>query len=450
MFNSVRNWTVFFFVVLFAGRIGDGDLRGDSINYAAISRNVLTGDNPLILTLNGELYMNKPPLFFWLNALCIKIFGATVFGAKIAVVAAVAGIAWVLYNLSKKLFDDEDIAVATPMMFFFSYIVYKNTQMLKMEALLSFFLIACTYFLVLYIQNQSRVYIFMAGILMGLAVFTKGPVGYSPFITSFFFVFFGRGIDKRKYIADMFLMLFISIPVYAWWYAYVLMKNPYFFDHYVIKQNLARFGTEESETAYYAVRPMWQYLKYLFLHGIYFTPFAIYGMVKLLRSRYTSETIKFMLVTVGVYFVVIHFVKTKEHRYLYELYLFASVFAAYGFVRLLKRNVSGYVRPAAIVLLSMFAFMPPVTKPTTYDALHFAKQTAEARNLPIVAAKSEITNPHDIAAMDYFVGKYLVERPKGTAYIEIVNKKTGIFGAERLYEFRDLAVYLVTPKGSAL
>ncbi|WP_303851390.1 glycosyltransferase family 39 protein [Seleniivibrio woodruffii] len=449
MFNSIRNWTVFFFVALFAGRIGDGDLRGDSINYASISKNVLTGDNPLILTLNGDLYMNKPPLFFWLNALCMKIFGATVFGAKIAVVIAVAGIAWVLYSLAKKLFDDEDIAVAAPMMFFFSYVVYKNTQMLKMEALLSFFIIASVFLMVLYIQHQNRLYALAAGLFMGFAVFTKGPIGYTPLITAFAFVFFGRNINRKRYLLDLFLMLLVSIPVYAWWYAYVLVKNPYFYEHYFLKQNLARFGTEQSEIADYAIRPFWQYLKYMFVHGIYFTPFLLYGLYKLFSNRRITEQIKYMLVTTGVFFVVIHFAKTKEHRYLYEFYLFASVFAAYGLMGLVRRGLSGLVRGAAVFVLALYTFLPPVTKPTTYDALLFADKVAKERGIPVVAEKSEITDPNDIAAMNFYFDSYLSERPQNGEYIEIVKKNTKVFDAERLYVFRRLAVYLITQKESA-
>ncbi|MCD8554334.1 glycosyltransferase family 39 protein [Seleniivibrio sp.] len=450
MFNSVRNWTVLFFVVLFAGRIGDGDLRGDSINYASISKNVLTGDNPLILTLNGDLYMNKPPLFFWLNALFIKIFGATVFGVKIAVVIAVAGIAWVLYTIAKKLFDDDDIAVAAPMMFFFSYVVYKNTQMLKMEALVSFFIIASVMFMVFYIRQQNRLYAVAAGLFMGLAVFTKGPIGYTPLITAFAFIFFGKGINRKRYLLDLLVMLVVSIPVYAWWYAYVLIKNPYFYEHYFLDQNFARFGIEGSQKRYYIDRPIWQYLKYMFLHGIYFTPFLIYGIYRLFRDGKITEQIKYMLVTTGVFFVIIHFARTKEHRYLYEFYLFASVFAAYGFTVLFRRRISQWVRATVVFLLALYAFMPPVTKPTTYDALLFAKKVAAERGIPVVAAKSEITNQNDVAAMHFYFDSYLDKRPADGDYIEIVNKKTGIYDAERLYKFRDLAVYLVTRKESAL
>jgi hypothetical protein len=50
-------------------------------------------------------YFDQPPLFFWLGGLSIRIFGLTNFGLRFPTVLMFAGTSWLLYLITKKLFN---------------------------------------------------------------------------------------------------------------------------------------------------------------------------------------------------------------------------------------------------------------------------------------------------------------------------------------------------------
>lgn len=76
----------------------------DEAWYADISRNILKSWNPLVLTFNGQQYVDHPPFGFWLTAISQATFGMSDFSARAG--SAVAGFAclFVVYILGKHLF----------------------------------------------------------------------------------------------------------------------------------------------------------------------------------------------------------------------------------------------------------------------------------------------------------------------------------------------------------
>src|SRR5664279_2678686 len=94
----------------------------DEGRYAEIPREMLSGGDWLIPHLNGLVYLEKPPLQYWLTASVFRIFGpgefparlctglsgyltlATVFLAGRCLWGARAGIRAVLYTLASVLF----------------------------------------------------------------------------------------------------------------------------------------------------------------------------------------------------------------------------------------------------------------------------------------------------------------------------------------------------------
>jgi 4-amino-4-deoxy-L-arabinose transferase-like glycosyltransferase len=94
----VKNSTQFAFLVFLAlicfGHIHQGTLAVDAIRYARISWEiVLTGNLSLFDHYSETLYVNKPPLLFWLTAAGFKLFGFSTFMAKFpAVLFTAAGL----------------------------------------------------------------------------------------------------------------------------------------------------------------------------------------------------------------------------------------------------------------------------------------------------------------------------------------------------------------------
>ncbi|MEH0154076.1 hypothetical protein V6R21_07990 [Limibacter armeniacum] len=66
-------------LLMMVGAYGSGmmvELYGNAVKYASISKELLERGDWLKLTFKGGLpYLQKPPLFFWLNALSMDILG---------------------------------------------------------------------------------------------------------------------------------------------------------------------------------------------------------------------------------------------------------------------------------------------------------------------------------------------------------------------------------------
>lgn len=73
------------------------DLEGpDEGRYVQIAKELLSGSNWLVLTVNGEPYAEKPPLAFWMIAASLKLFGGEVSAWSARLPSVLAGIFTVL------------------------------------------------------------------------------------------------------------------------------------------------------------------------------------------------------------------------------------------------------------------------------------------------------------------------------------------------------------------
>ncbi len=77
----------------------------DEMNFAEIAREMLALGDWTRVHVNYELFWEKPPLFFWLQAAAMKLFGVGAFAARLP--NALIGLAnlWVLYAIGSRLED---------------------------------------------------------------------------------------------------------------------------------------------------------------------------------------------------------------------------------------------------------------------------------------------------------------------------------------------------------
>ncbi len=75
----------------------------DEGRYAEIPREMLASGDWVIPHLNGLAYIEKPPLQYWATALCLQLFGTTVFAARLytalTAIGALSAVWWVARRL---------------------------------------------------------------------------------------------------------------------------------------------------------------------------------------------------------------------------------------------------------------------------------------------------------------------------------------------------------------
>ena len=157
----------------------------DEINFAEISREmILLGDYGKI-HIDFEPFYEKPPLFFWLQVLSMKLFGITEFAARFP--NAICGLLslWVLYDLGKKL-KDRLFGQIWALAYLGSFLPHLYFKSGIIDPWFNLFIFLGFHFYLISqsagkegIQKRIPTYrhIILSGLFIGLAMLTKGPVG---------------------------------------------------------------------------------------------------------------------------------------------------------------------------------------------------------------------------------------------------------------------------------
>src|SRR3989454_10238453 len=144
--------------------------------HAEIARELLHSADPFRLTLNGVVYVDKPPLLYWLQAGAFTTFGASEATARsvsaAAGVAAVAGTAW----LGARLLGVAGGCLAGGALLtsalFFAYARYVRPDALFVAALAWGFALA-----LVGLTDGRRRLIGWALVAFGIAGLAKDPLG---------------------------------------------------------------------------------------------------------------------------------------------------------------------------------------------------------------------------------------------------------------------------------
>ncbi len=166
-------------LVVFASFNGQSHLFDwDEINFAEAAREMIITGNYSVVQINYEPFWEKPPLFFWLQVIAMKLFGINEFSARFP--NAIAGVitAILLFSIGRKNFSNTfgwiwAFAYSTsllPLMYFKSGIIDPWFN------LFIFFGVYSTWNS-LSSDGSSRIkWALLAGTSIGLGIMTKGPV----------------------------------------------------------------------------------------------------------------------------------------------------------------------------------------------------------------------------------------------------------------------------------
>lgn len=159
----------------------------DEINFAEAAREMLVLEDYLRVYINYQPFWEKPPLFFWLQALSMQALGVGEFAARLP--NAICGIITLvlLFRIGTKLrsvrfgllWAGAYFGSTLPFLYFKSGII---------DPWFNLFIFLGLYQFVLFYWKKEKVegialgrspytYLFWAGLFIGMAMLTKGPVG---------------------------------------------------------------------------------------------------------------------------------------------------------------------------------------------------------------------------------------------------------------------------------
>ena len=167
----------------------------DEINFAESAREMLVTGNYLDVQINYETFLEKPPLFFWIQALSMKVFGVNEFAARFpnAIIGVITLL--ILFRIGNKLYDKRT-GVIWALIYsssFFPFFYFKSGII---DPLFNLFIFLGIYQFFLFASDQyskNLLHVFLSALFIGLATLTKGPVAMLIFLlTAFIYMVINR------------------------------------------------------------------------------------------------------------------------------------------------------------------------------------------------------------------------------------------------------------------
>jgi 4-amino-4-deoxy-L-arabinose transferase-like glycosyltransferase len=247
----------------------------DEGRYAEIPREILSGGDWLIPHLNGLVYLEKPPLQYWLSALTFSAFGQSEMVARLWPGLCGYLSLGLIYAIARRLWGI-DAALKAVTLTTGSILFVLLGHQLTLDMTLSFWLLAslaCFIYAQTEPANPAAARTWMLGCwsAMALAVLTKGLIGaLIPAATLAIYVLWQRDWALLSRLQLRWgLPLFVAIA--APWFVLAGRANTEFFHFFFIREHFQRFLTPIEERS----EPWWFFVPVLLL-GI--LPWATMGL----------------------------------------------------------------------------------------------------------------------------------------------------------------------------
>jgi 4-amino-4-deoxy-L-arabinose transferase-like glycosyltransferase len=196
-------------------------MDNDSAHHANIALHMYLNRDLVNLVDNGNAYLDKPHLHFWLAALSYKIFGVTPFAYRLpSFLFTLLGI-YSAYRLGKSLYDEQTGKLSALMLASAFAFMLANTDV-RMDAILTACIAFATWQGVDFIQTKKISH--APGLALGLALgfSTKGHIAvFTPGVGLLFYMLYRKNrkdiLDwKWIYVAACFVV-FIFPVVYCYY-----------------------------------------------------------------------------------------------------------------------------------------------------------------------------------------------------------------------------------------
>ena len=196
----------------------------DEINFAESAREMLLTGNYQKVQINFSPFKEKPPLFFWLQAASMRVFGVSEFAARFP--NAIIGIITLLFvfHIGKRWFNARfawlfvliTTGSLTPHLYFKTGII---------DPLYNLFIIFSIYQLFLYTLQNKALHAWLLGVFLGLAIITKGPVAVLVILLCFLAYWAFQRFQKFFQIRHLFYAAISAFSVSAFWFGLETIEN---------------------------------------------------------------------------------------------------------------------------------------------------------------------------------------------------------------------------------
>jgi len=367
--RSSRRAVLLFFLaigIVFYSALGTIPLlEPDEGRYAEIPREMIARGDFVTPHLNGVVYLEKPPLFYWGNALSLAVLGENEFGARFfTATVSVAGV--LLTYWMGAVLSGPRTGLFAAMVLSTSLYYYVVGRINTLDMTLAVTLLLAVFPAWLHLSGRrGKTFLYLAYVGSALAFLTKGLIGcvFPAGILLLWMLVTGRGrqIGKAFSLGGFALFFAVALP----WVILVQRANPDFLWFFFIHEQFLRYAT----TIHHRYEPFWFFLPVL-VGGM--LPWLAFGRRAAMAVRgatdewFARDDRRFLYC--WVLFILLFFSFSKSKLVTYAAPIFPPLAVLLG--RALEMWVDredGAVRcrfPLALagVFAAAILFFPPFTK----------------------------------------------------------------------------------------
>lgn len=375
--TPTRDWLfdliilVFLLGLFYAIWIGSHALvTPDEGRYSEVAREMVVTGDYITPRLNGVAFLDKPVLYYWLQASAIKLFGLSeaalrfwpvLMGVMGCIVTYLAG--RVLFNRRTGIVSA--IILATSPLYY-GAAHYANLD-LEVGVLISNALFSFIIAMVIEHKSFKTGFLLLAYVFAGLAGLTKGLIGiaFPMMIIGAWILILNRWslLLKMRLVQGLLIFFAITVP----WYVLVQKANPEFLHFFFVTQQVARFLTMQdfnSKAAY------WFYVPVVLAGMFPWSLFLFQGLWKSIKAVWQNRQANAIHLYLVLWFVIVFgffsFPKSKTVGYILPIlpvsalligqYL-CSIWESVATIRFAARLIAGF----CLLLSLVFVAMPAVS-----------------------------------------------------------------------------------------
>lgn len=285
-----RNWLIditfltFVLLIFYTFYLGSYPLFvPDEGRYSEVAREMIVSGDYITPRVNGVAFLDKPVLYYWLQAAAIKLFGLNEWALRFF--PALLGIfgCLITYICTRRLFGRRTGLLATIILattpLYFSCAHYANLD-LEVAAWISASLL-CLINAIHAREKINQRFLFASYTFAALAFLTKGMIGIAfPVIITGTWMLLLRRWDlfkSARLISGFLLILAIVAP----WYVLVQHANPAFLHYFFVTQQITRFL---SAADFNNPSPVWFYVPIILIGFIPWTCLLVQSFAKYIHN----------------------------------------------------------------------------------------------------------------------------------------------------------------------
>ena len=342
----------------------------DEINFAESAREMLVTGDWFNVQINFESFWEKPPLFIWMQALCMKMFGVGEFAARFP--NAIMGILTllVLFNVGRKV-EDERFGMLWMGMYLISFLPFFYFKSGIIDPWFNFFIFLGIWFFSRYSDpaayDRRMLNAALSAASIGLGILTKGPVAFLIFALTFFVWLCVRKFNFTFRWRDVAVYLVVLCLVGGSWFIALALTGHTEVIRDFIEYQIRLFETKDAGHGGFLL-----YHFVILLFGV--VPASAFALSTFRRSILKGERnlslanlFRWMMVSLWVVLILFTIVRTKIIHYSSFCYFPLTFLAAYAVSKMLDGKLVFTKLQSALLIVCSVLYGLVLTALTLFD-----------------------------------------------------------------------------------